>query len=54
MIEAMSFVEIVGPRDVFDTVLDVLQQMGVMHVEETAAPLIPRLMSRLFFRPCSG
>lgn len=30
----MSFVEIVGPKEVFDSVLDALQQMGVMHIEE--------------------
>lgn len=30
----MSFVEIVGPKKVFDSVLDTLQQMGVMHIEE--------------------
>lgn len=34
MIEAMSFVEIVGPKKVFDSVIDTLQQMGIMHVEE--------------------
>ena len=34
MIEAMSFVEIVGPKKVFDPVLDALQQTGVMHIEE--------------------
>jgi len=34
VIEAMSFVEIVGPKQVFDFVLDALQQMGVMHIEE--------------------
>ncbi len=30
----MSFVEIVGPKKVFDSVLDALQQTGVMHIEE--------------------
>jgi V/A-type H+-transporting ATPase subunit I len=30
----MSFVEIVGPKKVFDSVLDTLQQMGVVHIEE--------------------
>ena len=30
----MSFVEIVGPKKVFDSVLDTLQQTGVMHIEE--------------------
>jgi V/A-type H+/Na+-transporting ATPase subunit I len=34
MIENMSFVEIIGPRKVFDAVLDALQQVGVMHIEE--------------------
>jgi V/A-type H+-transporting ATPase subunit I len=34
VIEAMSFVEIVGIKKVFDSVLDTLQQMGVMHIEE--------------------
>ena len=34
MIEAMSFVEIVGPKKVFDSVLDMLQRAGVMHIEE--------------------
>jgi V/A-type H+-transporting ATPase subunit I len=34
VIEAMSFVEIVGPKKVFDSVLDTLQQTGVMHIEE--------------------
>jgi len=30
----MSFVEIVGPKKVFDSVLDTLQQTGIMHIEE--------------------
>ncbi|MBW7990405.1 MAG: hypothetical protein FVQ84_10375 [Planctomycetes bacterium] len=30
----MSFVEIVGSKDVFDSVLDTLQRAGVMHIEE--------------------
>jgi len=34
VIEAMSFVEIVGPKKAFDSVLDTLQKMGVMHIEE--------------------
>jgi V/A-type H+-transporting ATPase subunit I len=34
VIEAMSFVEIVGPKKIFDSVLDTLQQTGVMHIEE--------------------
>ena len=34
MIEAMSFVEIVGSKEVFDSVLDTLQQTGAMHIEE--------------------
>jgi V/A-type H+/Na+-transporting ATPase subunit I len=34
MIENMSFVEIIGPREVFDAVLDALQRAGVMHIEE--------------------
>ena len=34
MIEAMSFVEIVGPKKAFDPVLDTLQRIGVMHIEE--------------------
>jgi len=34
VIEAMSFAEIVGPKTAFDSVLDTLQKMGVMHIEE--------------------
>jgi V/A-type H+-transporting ATPase subunit I len=30
----MRFVEIIGPKKVFDSVLDTLQQRGVMHIEE--------------------
>jgi len=34
LIESMSFAEIVGSRESFDSALDVLQQAGVMHLED--------------------
>ena len=34
MIESMSFIEVIGPKENFDPIVDALQKSGVMHIEE--------------------